>query len=241
MTSSRTPRPASAAEVPELSESEHIFIGSEDLSRDPKLANRAIGRAEMRNPLRHTVWEITLFEEGIVEIVERTRAERAEAFRLDLQYLDPIPSIRFVVAKRAFWLALGAAAAAGGALLLADLLPIIGPAALVAAVLAGLTALGAAAFGIYRSHETIEFHTLHGRARVIKLVANVGAIKRFRAFVPKLSGAIEESAERISQDASAYLRAEMREHYRLRGAGVLSSDECAESTGRILSYFDVQL
>jgi hypothetical protein len=33
----------------------------------------------------------------------------------------------------------------------------------------------------------------------------------------------------------------MREHYRLRGDGVLSHETCAESTGRILAQFDVEL
>ena len=42
-------------------------------------------------------------------------------------------------------------------------------------------------------------------------------------------------------DTAAYLRAEMREHYRLRGNGVLENDECARGTGRILAQFDIQL
>jgi hypothetical protein len=33
----------------------------------------------------------------------------------------------------------------------------------------------------------------------------------------------------------------MREHYRLRGDGVLSSESCADSTGRILAQFDIQI
>ena len=241
MTVSRSARPDATSAAPALAHAEHIFIGSEDSSRDPKIASRVREHIELRNRLRHTVTEVTLYEEGFVEIVEQLRAERGDAFRLDLQYLDPIPSIRFVLAKRAFWLALGAAGAAGGASLLADLFPSIGPGAVVAAVLAAVTALGAAAVGLYRSHETVEFYTLHGRARVLRLVANFGSIKRFRAFVPQLSAAIEESAERIVHDASAYLRAEMREHYRLRGVGVLSPKTCADSTGRILAHFDVQL
>jgi hypothetical protein len=227
--------------VPELTQAEHISIGSDDSSRDPKTASRIREHVELRNPLRHNVTEVTLYEEGVAEVVEQIRAERGHAFRLDLQYLDPIPSIRFVLAKRAFWVALASAAAAGVVSLLADLVPSIGPAAVVAAALAAVIAIGAAAVGVYRSHETVEFHTLHGRAPVLRLVANVGAIKRFRAFVPRLSAAIEESAERIAQDASAYLRSEMREHYRLRGAGVLSSDACAQSTGRILAHFDMPL
>jgi hypothetical protein len=66
-------------------------------------------------------------------------------------------------------------------------------------------------------------------------------MRKFRAFVPVLSRAIEEAAERIGDDTSAYLRAEMREHYRLRGDGVLSNEACAESTGRILAQFDVRI
>jgi hypothetical protein len=95
--------------------------------------------------------------------------------------------------------------------------------------------------GIYLSHERIEFCTLHGRADVLRLVANFGSIKKFHAFVPMLCRAIEEAAERIGADTAAYLRAEMREHYRLRGNGVLDAEECARGTGRILAQFDVQL
>jgi hypothetical protein len=240
MTGPRVARPNRPAAAPELTQTEHISIGSEDVS-DPKSASRVREHIELRNRLLHTVTEVTLYEEGVVEIVEQTRGERGDAFRLDLQYLDPIPSIRFTLAKSAFWVALAAAAFSGLATLLADFLPRIGPAAVVAAVLAAVTAIGAAAVGVYRSHEIVEFYTLHGRARVLRLVANVGAIKRFRSFVPRLSAAIEESAERIVHDASAYLRAEMREHYRLRGVGVLSRDACADGTGRILAHFDVQL
>jgi hypothetical protein len=76
---------------------------------------------------------------------------------------------------------------------------------------------------------------------VLRFVANLGSVKRFRAFVPRLCHAIEEAAERIGADTAAYLRAEMREHYRLRGDGVLDNDECARGTGRILAQFDVQL
>ena len=113
-----------------------------------------------------------------------------------------------------------------------------------AAVGLGVATLAAATtlyVGLYLSHESTEFCTLHGRATVLALIANFGSIKKFRAFVPMLSHAIEEAAERIGVDTAAYLRAEMREHYRLRGDGVLDNDECAKGTGRILAQFDVQL
>ena len=96
--------------------------------------------------------------------------------------------------------------------------------------------------GIYSSHESIEFCTMHGRVSVLRLRREFRlASSKFRAFVPVLSQAIEEASERIGADTSAYLRAEMREHYRLRGDGILSNEACAAGTGRILAQFDVQL
>jgi hypothetical protein len=56
-----------------------------------------------------------------------------------------------------------------------------------------------------------------------------------------LSHAIDEAAENIGTDTAAHLRAEMREHYRLRGNGVLSQESCASGTGRILAQFDIQI
>jgi hypothetical protein len=196
-------------------------------------------RTELRNALRRTSTEVTLFEEGVAQVVERGRGAAGEPFRLDLHYLDPVPSITKVIAKRAFLTSLGCVLAAVVALLLAQV-TVLSPFAMPAALLAVLGALIAAAIALYGSHQRIDFHTIHGRACVLSLVASFGSIKRFHAFVPVLSRAIEESAEKITGDTSSYLRAEMREHYRLRGDGILSNESCTESTGRILAQFDIQ-
>jgi hypothetical protein len=213
--------------------SEHIFLGSDDRP-DPSKAGRTVReRVELRNALRGSTTDVTLFEEGVVQIVERSKGTAGD-------YLDPVPSITRVIAERAFLTSLGCVLAALAALLLARV-GALQPVAIPAALLAVCGALTAAAVAVYRSHERISFHTIHGRACVLSLVANFGSIKRFRAFVPVLSRAIEESAEQITDDTSSYLRAEMREHYRLRGDGVLSDESCAESTGRILAQFDIQI
>jgi len=233
--------PAAPAQALEAAQSEHIYIGSEDVSRAAQTEGLTVReRTQLRNPLRRTSTEVTFYEEGVLEVIEHVRGKRGETFRLDLQYLDPIPSITLVVAKRALKASAGCAAVSAAALLLAKFAA-LHDVALWVALAAALAAVAAAAVGLYRSRETTEFRTIHGRARVLSLVASVGSIKRFRAFVPELSRAIEESAERITNDTSAYLRAEMREHYRLRGDGVLSAESCADSTGRILAQFDVQL
>src|ERR1044071_5366666 len=231
----KAPAPAAPAQ------GEHIYIAGDDTNADPKTAAVTVRtRAELRNSLLRTSTELTIYEEGFLKVVPTVGGKRRDTFRLDLHFLDPVPTFTRVVAKRSFHVAFAAVAAMGLAALLAqvEVLKLFAGAAFFAFA---AVAAGALLLGVCRSYERIEFVTLHGRAQVLRLVASLGSIKRFRAFVPQICSAIDEAAERNQRDPSAYLRAEMREHYRLRGDGVLSNDECAESTGRILSQFDIQL
>ncbi|HET8696427.1 MAG TPA: hypothetical protein VFO94_03010 [Gammaproteobacteria bacterium] len=232
---------AVAPQAPPASPGEHIYIATDDSNPDPKTAAVTVrSRVDLRNALRRTSTELTMYEEGFLKVVPTAGGRRAAAFRLDLHFLDPVPSFTRVIAKRTLYVAFGLAAAMGLAALLAQI-DALRAAASVAFYALAAAAVGALLLGVYRSHERIAFVTLHGRARVLELIASLGSIKKFHAFVPQLCAAIEEAAERNARDPSAYLRAEMREHYRLREDGVLDNDECAESTGRILSQFDIQL
>jgi hypothetical protein len=228
---------AAAAEAP----AEHIYIESEDASSNPAATARTLRETVvLRNPIRRTGAELALFDEGFLKITRLRNKDTDEPFFLDLRFVDPVPKLERVIAMR--WLA--TALGCGALMALAAFLMRFD--ALYGFALAGLGAAALAAaitlyVGLYLSHEKTEFCTLHGRATVLELIANFGSVKKFRAFVPALSHAIEEAAERIGADTAAYLRAEMREHYRLRGDGVLDNDECARGTGRILAQFDVQL
>jgi hypothetical protein len=224
---------------PNAAVAEHIFIASDE-SSDPRAAHKVLERWRLGNPLRRMATEITVFEEGYAEVTQHAGRKSGAPFRLDLRYLDPIPSITRVIATRAWWTAVGCGAAALAAFAVAYF-SALGAIAVSFGLGAGAAAAIAVAIALQRSQETIEYVTLHGRARVLVLIANFGAIKPFRAFVPELSRAIEEAAEDIAGDTSSFLRAEMREHYRLRGDGVLSVGTCAECTGRILAHFDVPL
>jgi hypothetical protein len=235
-------RQATPAEsVFDESPSEHIYIGSDDLAADPAKAGRTIAKAlDLRNPIRHRRTELVLFEEGVLKVTEHRNGKAGRAFFLDLRFVDPIPTIERVVAKNWLLAAVGCVAVAvlAGFLMRFDFLYIGAIVALVLSVGAGAAALYG---GLYRSYERTEFCTLHGRSTVLRFTSNLGVRRRFRAAVPVLSAAIEEAAERITADTAAYLRAEMREHYRLRGDGVLDNETCASGTGRILAQFDVQL
>ena len=220
---------------------EHIYIGSEDLNADPKTAARTPRETTvLRNPIRRTGAELTLFDEGYLKTKLLAKGNADAPFLLDLRFVDPVPKIERVIAVRWLAAALGCSAltALAAFLLRFDALHAM---AVWAFGIAGLATAVTLYMGIYSSHEKTEFCTLHGRAAVLQLVANIGSIRKFRAFVPLLSQAIEEAAERIGTDTATYLRGEMREHYRLRGDGVLDNEECARGTGRILAQFDVQL
>jgi hypothetical protein len=220
---------------------EHIYIASEDLSVSPAAAARTLRESVvLRNPIRRSGAELALFEEGFLKVTPLRNKDADEPFYLDLRFVDPVPELERVIAARWLMSALGAVAlmALAAFLMRFEALHFF---AAVGFGVAGLTAAITLYLGLYLSHEKTQFCTLHGRATVLELVANFGSVKKFLAFVPVLSHAIEEAAERIGNDTAAFLRAEMREHYRLRGDGVLENDECARGTGRILAQFDVQL
>jgi hypothetical protein len=220
---------------------EHIFIASEDSSSSPAATARSLRETVVvRNAIRRLGAELAFYDEGFLKVVELRKGAANEPFFLDLRFIDPIPKIERVIAVRWLTSALGCAALGALAAFLLRFEALHGVALW---ALGGATLATAATLyvGVYSSHELIEFCTLHGRIPVLRLIANFGCMTKYRAVVPMLSHAIEEAAERIGTDTAAYLRAEMREHYRLRGDGVLGNEECAKGTGRILAQFDVQL
>jgi hypothetical protein len=221
--------------------SEHVYIGSEDPSEAPAAAARTLRETlVLRNQIRHTGAELALFDEGFLKVTPLRKDDSDQPFFLDLRFVDPVPKLGRVIAIQ--WLATalgcGTLAALAAFLMRFDALYVFAAGALVGTTLAAAATLYV---GLYRSHERTEFCTLHGRVAVLALIANFGSVRKFRAAVPIVSAAIEEAAERIGLDTAGYLRAEMREHYRLRGDGVLDNDDCAKGTGRILAQFDVQL
>jgi hypothetical protein len=226
---------------PPAAPGEHIYIESEDSGLTPSAAARTL-RATfvLRNSIRRNGAELALFDEGFLKVTPLRNKGSDKPFFLDLRFVDPVPQLERVVAVR--WLF--STLACGALMALAAFAMRFEALYAAAAVSLGVATLAAAVtlyVGLYLSHEKTEFCTLHGRATVLNLVANFGSVKKFRAFVPAMSRAIEEAAERIGADTAAFLRAEMREHYRLRGDGVLDNDACARGTGRILAQFDVQL
>jgi len=180
---------------------------------------------------------VRIYAEGWVDLEVEHRGKARSHHRIDLRYLDPVPAIHRHYPIRL----LQSAAITGGLTGLFAIPAVLGWLAsfTISATIVGTIATFAILFAAYYlSHEKINFQTLHGRADAIRFGAGFGTIRRFHKLIPKLVDVIADAAESIHAETAVYLRAEMREHYRLRNDGILSETECAESTGRILGNFD---
>ena len=219
---------------------EHIYLGDEagtDAAHQPKTVTEKL---VLNDGLRRRSTEITLYEEGFLRLVESRAGRRATPYVLNLRYLDPVPSIERHYPLRLIKVAAGSAIAAAIAAGLAQI-DALAAIAYASAALAAAGALMSLVAFVYASHEKVVYRTLHGRAAAMTLTASLSCMRRFRATIPRLSRAIEHAEESIGDDTAIYLRAEMREHYRLRGDGVLTEQDCSEGTGRILLHFDDEM
>jgi hypothetical protein len=232
-----TAPPASEYAGLDESKSEHIYLADEvgaEAATEPKTV---VEKIELRDRLRGVVTRITLYDEGFLRLDEARRGKGTRSHRVDLRYLDPVPVQRRYYPKPLLKVAAICAGVAGLAALLA-LFPAVRHFALpVAFVVAGASFATFLLF-VYLSHEKIVFRTMHGRAAALTLSAGLGCVRRLRAVLPTVIRSIGDAEEAIGEDTTIFLRAEMREHYRLRGDGILSEQECSDSTGRILVHFD---
>jgi hypothetical protein len=233
----RTPVAAAPSAVDE-SRSEHIYLSDEtaDDTVGPKTVRETI---DLNDRVRGVDTRITLYEEGFLRLDE-TRGKRARTHTINLRYLDPVPTQHRHYAKRTLKIAAILAGIAGVATVLIAF-PSISAIALAAAAATGSAAFGTFLLFVYRSHQKVVFRTMHGRAAALTLTAGLGRIRRLRSLLPIIINAIGDAEDDIGEDTMVFLRAEMREHYKLRTEGVLSEEECSDSTGRILVQFDNEM
>ena len=222
--------------VLDSSAGEHISLGDEyEERRNQRRTVRKLARIDDR--LRGRTTELTFYDQGFLRLVEKRRDKPVRRHSLDLRFLDPIPTMEHVYPRRLVHV-IGACA---GVALIAATLAYFGILSIATAPIAGV-ALTATIVNMiwffFLTHEKIRFRTLHGRAIAIELIAGLGYIRRYRKLIATFVEAIESAEDIIGDDMTVYLREEMREHYRLRGDGVLTPAQCSTSTARILAHFE---
>jgi hypothetical protein len=221
-----------------MRQTEHILLESDD--RDiPGLhtARRTDAHLRFQSALRRRTVELDIIDYYYLSVrIGRGRAPLIE-YVLDLRFAAPS-----VLRYRHFpwkWMtaatALGALSAAGLWWISVSAVPWWrSEQGAVAAALLVSTA-GATLVSAYRMTETFCLLSVHGRANLLELTGGVGTFRSVRSFTRKLEAHIDIARAARRSSRGQHLRDEMREHFRLHEAGVLSSEAYDESKKRILA------
>lgn len=220
-----------------MSTAEHILLEGDELAVEFDASRSA-------NPQQHfhivnrshaLQTEMILFDGGWLSVRQHKRNKPGEARMLNLAFLDPNPVVQRYFAKRTLITsaALALAGLISAALVYYSVLIVVTIPAMILLLTAAAVAFAACA---YRTRKDVVFVTRHGRAPVIRLMATLGSFRALRRIEPQLSEEIRKAAT-TGIDEQRMLRSEMREHYRLAECGVLSQEDCAASTQRILTHF----
>lgn len=221
------------------STSEHVLLQADEaeIAQPAAAPGRVVRRLELPDRARRCVTALSFHDDGKLRVEHRQRGRPGTPRTIDLTYLDPAPTVERRYAVRIGRVALAAAGVAALAGTLA-FFGVLGAVTVTAAGLAAATAAAAAYAFVLCSRETAVFVTRHGRAPALTLTATLGSFGAQRKALPLLAGAIREAGASVGGETHVYLKSEMREHYRLRGEGVLSDADCADGTARVLARFD---
>lgn len=215
---------------------EHIVIADElyDHSVEPTQLTR---EESIANRIKGIVTELYFYDEGWVKVRQSFKGKNTTEHLIELRFLNPRAETSRRPAKRSLWLALGLGVIA---ILAALLLPMtaLSTYALSAAAIFATLALFALLSHIYRHDVRYRFVTATGRAAVLTLPGSFGCMRRTRASVRMIREAISDARSEDNVGDVAYLRAEMKAHYKLAETGVISQQACADGTRLILSRFN---
>jgi hypothetical protein len=221
-----------------LQAAEHIVLES-DVREVPQLRSlrREHASLQCRSRLRRRSLNLSIIDYYYLGVrMEQGAAPRRE-YVLDLRFIDP----SFALMRHVPWLwicaalALTAAAAAcamwGAAetALRSRHLAVLVSAALFATATLAYLAVAA------RMVETVTLHSLHGRAVVLEYRGGAGTLRRIRPFMRKLAAHVQLAAAARRSTRAEHLRDELREHHRLKEAGVLAGETYEACKARILA------
>lgn len=105
-------------------------------------------------------------------------------------------------------------------------------------LLLGATTLGLTAccglVSAWRTTESLSLRSVHGGATLLEFTGSLGTLRSSRKFAAKLAAHIQFACAHRRATRAEHLRDEMREHFRLKEAGVLSREQYEASKSRIL-------
>ena len=217
---------------------EHILLESDE-REVPELsgARKVHARVRLRTGLRRRLIELTLIDYYFLCVrAWRARGPVTEHV-LDLRFVDPAPRLSRHVPWRFIGAAVMLTLACAGTIwwIVSTPPPWLGNNFVPAAGV--LFALSAAAWTVsaYRTTRTLTLRSVHGQAKLFEITAHLGRLRALRQFSQLLVAHLRVAITARRASRAEYLRDEMREHFRLKEAGVLSEEEYESGKARILA------
>ena len=217
---------------------EHIVLES-DVREIPHFRSqrRVHATLQCRSRLQRRRLNLSIIDYHYLAVCLVQSAAAPQEYVLDLRFVDPSFAMTRRVPWRCIWaaLALTAAAAVSTMWFIAAMaapqrhLAALISAALVAGALLAWVTVAA------RLVETVALHSLHGRAAVLEYRGSAGTLRRVRPFMRKLAAHVQLAAAARRATMAEHLRDELREHYRLKEAGVLAAEIYDACKRRILA------
>jgi len=221
-----------------LQATEHIVLEAE--TREvPQLQSRRRVHASLRcrSQLRRRSLHLSIIDYYYLGIRVGQSGTAAREYVLDLRFVDPSFALTRHIPWRCIWTALALTAATGAGAMWYAAETASRPRHLAAEVSATLFAGATLAYLAVATRlvETVALHSLHGRVAVLEYRGGAGTLRRIRPFMRKLGAHVRLAAAARRSTRAAHLRDEMREHYRLKEAGVLAGETYDASKARILA------
>jgi hypothetical protein len=214
---------------------EHILLESDEREVPTLETSRRVhARIVLPGDRWRPALELALIDYFFLSV--RTARARSARYVLDLRHVDS--SIRLARKLAWSWIALGAVFL---------LLAILGMRGICASsapwwrhewlfpTIAFLVVAAAAMYAaVHGTSETVTLFSPHGRARLLRHSGTPGTLRAFHSFLPRLEAHLRIAGARRRPGAD-HLRDEMREHFRLKQAGVLTEAEYETAKRRILA------
>ena len=220
-----------------MDRAEHIVLESETRELPKASAPRRIhATLQCRSRFRRRSLNLAIIDYHYLA-VSLGRGKIVSEYVLDLRFVDPSLVLTRHVPWR--WL-LGA-----GVLTALTILSVRSAAALlehwwphsawqISASLCAATLVGYLIVA-FRLIETVAFRSIHGRATLLEYIGGLGTLRAARPFMRKLAAHIQLAARARRLTKAEHLRDELRDHYRLMEAGVLSLELYDASKASILA------
>jgi hypothetical protein len=217
---------------------EHISLQSEtvEVAAAVRASGKTLVKYQLRSRARGSSTRVEILEGNFVKLnFKRARAETQE-HTVDLRYVDPRP----IGIRKVGWpwmyvaIAFTVLGLAAGIFAVYYASPFARVWAVPTAIVLGTFMVSSYLLCLYFTTESLLFVSQTGRARFITITGGLGTTRAARRCARDIVKHISAARKAFKQPRAQYLRDEMREHVRLRDAGIVSDQQYELAISKIL-------